>query len=218
MIQGAIVTSSIAGIIVRAPSVIDADHVACRFIYEEKGVGGIGAVVAGVVVNHHNEVGGSVIVVVLIKIDGDPSVGYGDIAVIHLDRAAVQIDELGEHRLLHRHQVESDVAVGVGTGAMEREGLQVPCRADFAGGVNLFRKRIFVYGKTARDNVTLFSEKEVAAAQTGSGEADTVRIAGGAVFTMGGDINGVRGAGSQSAQHKVVAHYSSNAGQGGVSA
>ena len=137
MIQGAVVSACIVGVVICTPSVVDTDHVACRFIHEEKGVGGIGTVVAGVVVNHHHEVGCSVIVIIVIKVDSDPSVGDGDVAVIHLDGAVVQIDEVGEHGLFHGHQVEGDVAVAGGGGAMEGDGLQIPGAAQLAGRVNL---------------------------------------------------------------------------------
>ena len=64
--------------------------------------------------------------------------------------------------------------------------------------------------------MVLFPEEEIAAAQTGGSEADAVRIAGSTVFTMRGDINGVRSVWRQPAQHKVVPRYSRKTDQRGV--
>ena len=147
VVDGAVIAADRAGIVVHVPGVSDAHHIADGFIHKEEAVGSVGPVGVCVIVDDHQEVGGAIVIVVVVEVKRDPSGTHVDDAVKDLDRRAVDGDEAREHRLLDRHQVEGDVAVAAGGGAVEGDGLQVPRRADFAGRVDLLRECIFVDGE-----------------------------------------------------------------------
>ncbi len=175
VVDGAVIAADRAGIVVRVPGVSDAHHIADGFIHKEEAVGSVGPVGVCVIVDDHQEVGGAIVIVVVVEVKRDPSGTHVDDAVKDLDRRAVDGDEAREHRLLDRHQVEGDVAVAAGGGAMERYGLQVSRRTDFVGREDLLCECIFVDGEIPGGDMVLLSEKQVAAARTGGGETDAFR-------------------------------------------